>query len=49
MLDSIYHMTLKLLKMHFSVKTLGFCNIFATLLWASFHNVAKICKPLVVY
>ena len=28
---------------------LGFCHIYATLLWTLFHNVTKICKPLVVY
>ena len=45
MLDSIYHMTLKLLCNHlylsFGTKMLGFCNIYVTLLKASFHNITQ--------
>ena len=52
MLDSIYHMTYQLFcNCTFGVKTSIFCQIhvYAMLLCASFHNVTKICKPLVVY
>ena len=49
-LDSIYHVTLELFCKHlFGVITSIFLEIYATLLWTSFHNVAKISKPLVVY
>ena len=45
MLDSINHMTVKLLCNHlnliFGVKTLGFCHIYVTLLNASSHNVTE--------
>ena len=42
MLDCIYHMTLKLLSNRvFSVKTLRFCHIYATLLPPSIHNLTK--------
>ena len=50
MLDSIYHTTLtKLWNRIFGVKTVAFCHIYTALLLVSFHNVTKICKPLVVY
>ena len=45
MLDSIYHMTFKIiLKTYFGVNTLGFCHMrdVKTI-------IPKICKPLVVY
>ena len=35
------------LKLDFWHKTLGFCHIYAMLILVSFHNVTKICKPLV--
>ena len=45
MLDSIYHMALTLLcNRIFGVQKSIFCHIYAALLWASFHNVTKICK-----
>ena len=41
MLDSVYHMALKLVGNHvFGLKTQRF-NIYATLLWLSLHNVSK--------
>ena len=44
MLDSIYHMTLKLLINHFfSVKTSRFCHFYSTLYWMSIHY-ALICN-----
>ena len=47
MLDSIYHMTLKLYKIaFFYVKRLRVCHIYATLLRKSIHNLTKICKPI---
>ena len=40
MLDSIYHMALYLIDNRVcGVKMLIFCNIYATFLWASLHNV----------
>ena len=49
MLDSFYHMMLKwFCNPVFGVKTSRFCHIYATL-WVSFHNITKICKPLMVY
>ena len=42
MLDSIYHMTLKLLRYHiFGVKTQDFAIFYTTLKWVSLHNVTK--------
>ena len=45
MLDSIYHMTLKLLCNHenliFGAKVFRFCHIYVTLVKASFHNVTQ--------
>ena len=51
MLDSTYHMTFKLFCNHiFSCENVQILpNIYGTLLWASFHNINKICKPLVIY
>ena len=50
MLDSIYHMTLKLFcNRVFGMKTSRFCKIYVTLLWASFHNVIKIYTSFMVY
>ena len=44
MLNSIYHMTLKLFcNLVFGVKTSMFCQTYMMLLGALFHNVAKIC------
>ena len=49
MLDSFYHMTIKLFCHHvFDLKSSKFCQIYATL-WTSLHVVTKICKPQVVY
>ena len=48
MLDSIYYMNFKLFCNH-HLKTSRFCHIYTRLLLASFHNVTKICKSLVVY
>ena len=31
------------------MKMLEFCHKYAKLLWVSFHNVAKICKPVEDY
>ena len=43
-LVSIYHITLQLLwYLNFGMKTVWFCHINATLLWASFYSVTKIC------
>ena len=39
MLDSIYHMTLKLLNRFFGVKTQDFAIFCATLKWTSLRNV----------
>ena len=49
MLDSIYHMTLKLFLNHIlGMKTLGFCHMRDVK--SIIHNsYPKICKPLVVY
>ena len=50
MLDSIYHMTLTLLKnCRFGMKTFSFCYLFrnVTLYVITLHY--QICKPLVVY
>ena len=48
MLESIYHMTLKLLLIAFlREKKVRFCHIHATILPTSLHSVTKICKPLV--
>ena len=45
MLDSIYHMTLKLLKNHIlGVKKHDFAIVYATLKWMSLHNVTKSVK-----
>ena len=42
MLDSIYHMTLEVLKKsHFDVKMQYFAIIYATLKWTSLRNVTK--------
>ena len=50
MLGSIYLMTFKLFCNRVCrVKRSIVCQIYSTLLWASFHNVTKIFKPLVVY
>ena len=50
MLDSFFHMMFKLFCNHiFVLKILRFCQIYETLLRHLFHNVTKICKPLVVY
>ena len=50
MVDSIFHMTLKLFcNRVFGVKTLTFCQINATLLLELVRNLTKICKPLLVY
>ena len=50
MLDSIYHMTKKLIKNHiFCVKTSRFCNIFRNLIMDIISCCNKICKPGVVY
>ena len=50
MLDSFYHMTLKLFcNRVFGMKTSRFCKIYVTLLWASFHNVIKIHTSFMVY
>ena len=50
MSDSIYHMEFKLFNnLIFGVKMSAFYQIYAKFLGASFHNVIKICKPLVVY
>ena len=35
------------LKLDFWHKTLGFCHIYVMLILVSFHNVTKICTPLV--
>ena len=48
MLDSIYHMTLRLLWNLISVVK-KIAIMYAMLLWTPFYNVTKICKPLVVY
>ena len=41
MLNSIYHMTLKLFRnLIFGVKTLGFCSLICVTLKSSFHNVS---------
>ena len=49
MLDSIYHMTLKIiLKSYFGVKTLGFCHMCEVKSVIS-YGFLKIYKPLVVY
>ena len=45
MLDSIYHMTLKLLLNHFfALKMLRFCHIYAKLLRTSLHSITKLCN-----
>ena len=50
MLDSVYHMTLKLFhKCVFGVKMSSFCHIYETSLWASFHNGTKFCNSLAGY
>ena len=51
MFDFLYHMTLILFcNRVFGLKTSTFCQIYTTLLWASFYVFfTKICKPLVVY
>ena len=50
MLDSFYHMTFNYFEITFFVlKMLGFYHIYTTLLWMSFHNITKICKPPVIY
>ena len=42
MLDSIYHITLKLIKNSiFDVKMQDFAIFYATLKWMSLHNVTK--------
>ena len=52
MQDSIYNMTVHVTlfcNRVFGVKSASFFNIYATLLWASFHNVTKIPKPIVLH
>ena len=39
----------KILKSHFWRKKLMFCQYVRNFAWMSFHNVTKICKPLVAY
>ena len=41
MLDSIYHMTLKLLKNHLSIKMENFAIFNATQKWTSLCNLTK--------
>ena len=49
MLDSIYHMTLKLLKNHiFGIKTSRFCHLLGNVIM-DVITFPKISKPLVVY
>ena len=49
MLDSIYHMTLRLFSNHiFGVKMLGFCHMLDVKSVIS-YRLPKICKPLVAY
>ena len=45
MLDSIYHMSLRLLS---EKKVKDFVIMYATLLWKTFHNVNKICGLLIL-
>ena len=51
MLDSIYHITLKLLETHFGMKTSNFSIFYATLKWTSLCNDFKSVNHyiLVVY
>ena len=52
LLDSIYHMTLKLFKKHIlGVKSLQFCRLLRSVIMTSLRNVKKSVnpKPLVVY
>ena len=50
MLDPIHHMTLKLFcNRVFRVESSIVYQIYSTLIWASFHNVTKICKQQAVY
>ena len=49
MLDSIYHMMQKNEITFYGMKMLRFSHLYATLLWASFHNVTKICNLIVDY
>ena len=50
MLYSIYHMSdARKIKLHFWHENLRFSHLYATLLWASFHNVTKICNLIVDY
>ena len=50
MLDSIYHMTINLLKNHiFGVKTSRFCHLLRNIIMDVITSRYKICKPLVVY
>ena len=48
-LDSMYHMALKLLRNLISGVKNDFVIMYAILLWTSFHNAIKICIPLLVY
>ena len=46
MVDSIYHMKVRKLRNLISgAKGQDFVIIYETLLWTSFHNATKICKP----
>ena len=47
MLDSIYHMTLELIK-NFSMKTSLFCHLLHNVIMDVFTLYYTICKPLVV-
>ena len=50
MLDSIYHMPLKLIKNRiFGVKTFRFCHFLRNVIMDLISFPKKICKPLVVY
>ena len=50
MLDSVYHMTLKLVKNRIiSVKTSKFCHLLRNVIMDVITLCYEICKPLVVY
>ena len=49
MLDSIYHMTLKLLGNHKWRENAKILSFSASLLWTSFYHIIKICNSLVAY
>ena len=50
MLDSIYHMTLKLHKNYiFGVKMSKFCHLLHRVIMDFITSHYKVCKPLVVY